>query len=112
MKKLIAILVMIVFLLPAASLAGDRRNKKHDNRGWKRNHGHHKVYRHRRDNHNYHYRRHFNSWNDWQRYHRKHRKRHQRGWYESRWYDGRHNGGVVMFRFCESGTCFSFSIRD
>jgi len=125
MKKLITILVIFAFLLPAVSavsFAGDRgRNKNYqkkyktyDNRGygWHRNHGQHRVYRHHRDNRNYHYRRHFDSWYDWQRYYNKHRRKYKDGWYDSRWYDGHHHGGMVMFKFCEDNGCFSFSIRE
>ena len=64
---------------------------------------HYDHYRHK--GHRYDYHGHWRSWQEWERFKREHPDIYRHG----RYY---HDGGHLMFRFCEPGTdnCFFFSI--
>ena len=133
MKKLVAVIIMLIFLLPAASFvdAGgkDKRYKKnsreysrnYDNRhDWSHHHRHdwgkHRGWykHHRHDRRDYHYKRHYRSRHDWNRHYRRNRDRYRHGGYH------RDRDNRLMFSYCQEDStrtsskevCFSFSIGD
>jgi hypothetical protein len=122
MKKFIAILIALIFLMPAVSMAGDRRRGRDHRDKYKvytnkhvRAHkedryapvhprfkrGHTYKYRNYHSHHPFHYRRHY-TWREW---YGGPRYQHPHGAYHR-------SEGQLMFSYCENGLCFSFSIGD
>lgn len=129
MKKIIVILIAVLFLLPSISVADSRRDRKeqrersrysekyrvHQNkhvrahkedrhapehRDYRR--GHIYRYDHHYPGHPFNYRRHY-TWREW---YGGARYSHPQGRYHR-------EGSQMMFSYCESpGLCFSFSIGD
>lgn len=105
-----AVLCVFSLLVIAAPVAADDDRGHHrdyrDYRGYRERpydkHRHYERYKHR--GREYHYRGHWRSWDEWDRYAR------ERDLYKH----GRHyhEGGHLMFRFCDpdAGGCFFFSI--
>ena len=138
MKKLIAVIIMLIFILPFSTVeAGskDKRYKKNsreyhrydrDHRGYKdrgrhRGHGHSRYYNRYRHDHRkkvYKYKGHYRDRHEWDRHHRKNDRRYRHGEYH---YDKQDR---LMFSYClenEESTrressreemCFSFSIGN
>jgi len=131
MKKLIAVLVMLIFILPFSTVeAGksDKRYKKnsreyhrYDDRGHHRGHGHSRYYKKYRRHHRereYRYKGHYRDRHEWDRHRKRNDRKYRHGEYH---YDKQDR---LMFSYClenEEGTrrsserkemCFSFSIGD
>lgn len=131
MKRLLVIIMAIVFSLSIVSFAGAGKKDKSRNGNRQQNQqyrqkgqrgpnnyykgpsgerGHHRWsnrYRRHGRPHHYQYRGHWRSRNQWEN----HRRRNHDRYRDGRYY--RDNNGFMMFSFCEgNGLCFSFSIND
>lgn len=129
MKKLIISIVILIFsltLIPTVDAGQrDKGNKKgnrdrYQERSYKDPHGgryQHRRYKKNRGHHYGHYKKgpfgrhyeknyrgHWRSWRHWDDHYSKNRHRYPKGGY---YHD---NYGFLMFKFCDQGACFSFSI--
>lgn len=114
MKKLISIIVMLIFILPfSIADAGGKNNNRQRQNERQYNHGRPYTYEHRyghnMHNRRYVYKGHYNR-NKWERHHRQNRHIYEHGFY----YNDRNDN--LMFSYCQrernGEVCFSFSIGD
>ena len=131
MKKLIAVIVMLIFLLPFSTVeAGksdkrykknskeysrnyDRHNWGHDRHDWGHHRGWYKHHRHDRHSRDYRYKRHYSK-REWERHYRRNRDRYRDGGYH------RDRDSRLMFSYCQEDSsmhsskevCFSVSIGN
>ncbi len=114
-RTTVALFAVLASLAMAAPSYADNHRRGHgpshmDNR-YQGHHGYrerpynkHRHYNQYRHNHReYAYRGHWRSWNSWEAYRMQHRDRFRHGHYYRQ-------DGHLMFRFCDNGACFFFSI--
>lgn len=122
MKRIIIVLVSLIFLIATASpaICKNQRNRNTQNRNykerpdnrhqqnnrWNPKHRSHKYKNHYDNGRRHSYKGHYRSWDDWNRYSRRNPYMQKHGTY---YYE---NNVHLMFKFCDpdTGGCFFFSI--